>query len=224
VFSRPIDASGDATYTADLVNGSSLSAIQAIIAQSPEAQARIQTFYQSVLNRSADPAGLVNAMGFLAAGGSLQANQIIFAHSAEAAGDLANIFTPIFGRSPDAAELMGMEDQLAANGASQSTVVPGGGVTKVVPPAGIQTLTAAAGTPTEFDFSNVNFGADVINGFDPTQDALVLPKALQGVFADAAFGPGNADTRISFAGDIFQSIDLHGVSLANFGSVNFRFA
>ena len=63
VFGRDADASGLATYTGLLANGSSLTAVQLILAQSLEAQIDIGAIYQEVLGRAPDGGGLTTYMG-----------------------------------------------------------------------------------------------------------------------------------------------------------------
>ena len=52
-----------------------------------------------------------------------------------------------------------LESQLAGSGSA-------GGYTTITAASGSAGLTALAGTPTQFDFVGVNFGNDVIAGFD----------------------------------------------------------
>jgi hypothetical protein len=173
-----------------------------------------------VLGRGADNGGLATYEDTLGGGWSLDGVRSDIAHSAEAQADLARLFDGTLGRDPNAAELAGAETRLA-QGASLSDLGndlssdgSAGGFTAVAATTGNASLSAAGG-PTAFQFSDVAFGQDTIQGFDPTQDAIVLshsqaPNAAT-VLADAA--ATGAGTLITLNPN--QSILLSGVAPAS---------
>jgi hypothetical protein len=149
------------------------------------------------------------------------------AYSAEAQSDLTQLFDGALNRDPNAAELAGAENTLAQGGslAGIAGTLSGGGTAggfaTVTASAGDATLSAAAG-PTQFLFSDVAFGQDTIQGFDPTQDAIVLSHAQA---ADAA--TVLADASATGAGTLItlnpaQSILLQGAAPASLHQNNFQ--
>jgi hypothetical protein len=176
-----------------------------------------------VLGRAADSGGLATYEDTLGGGWSLAGVQADLAHSAEAQSDLVRLFDSTLGRDPNAAERMGAENILAQGGslAGVASALAGGGsaggFATVTASAGDPTLSAASG-PTEFLFSDVAFGQATIQGFDPSQDAIVLNHTQVPDFAVSADAAGTLLTL-----NPAQSIQLNGVNPANLHPNNFQF-
>lgn len=230
VLNRAADPGGLVTYLGQLATGMSLETIRTIIAHSPEEQNDIAAIFQQVLDRAPSTAESSIYMGLLsnAAGGVTQQTIAgVLSHSPEAQGDLSQLFQSILGRTPDAAELAGMENELAA-GSTQSSIQDqlaangsAGGYTTIAAPDGSTVLSASAGTPTQFDFTNLGFGNDTISGFDPKNDAIMLPASLAPSFAavQADMTSGQGNTLITF--NAGQSIFLTGVPQSALTAANF---
>jgi hypothetical protein len=227
VLGRDGDNGGLDTYASQLAQGGSLGAVRMILAQSGEAQGDINQIYQQVLGRGADNGGLATYEDTLGGGWSLAEVRSNIAYSAEAQSDLTQLFDGALNRDPNAAELAGAENTLAQGGslAGIAGTLSGGGTAggfaTVTASAGDATLSAAAG-PTQFLFSDVAFGQDTIQGFDPTQDAIVLSHAQA---ADAA--TVLADASATGAGTLItlnpaQSILLQGAAPASLHQNNFQ--
>jgi hypothetical protein len=198
-----------------------------ILAQSGEAQGDINQIYQQVLGRGADNGGLAAYEGALGGGWSLAGVRSDIAHSAEARSDLVRLFDGTVNRDPNAAELAGAETRLA-QGAALSDLQndlagsgSAGGFTAVAATSGDASLSAAPG-PTAFLFSEVSLGQDTIQGFDPSQDAIVLSHTQAAnaatVLSDAA--ATGAGTLITL--NPAQSILLNAVSPAALHQNNFQ--
>ena len=179
------------------------------------------------LGYAADNGGLATYQDTLGGGWSLAGVRSDIAHSAEAQSDLTPPIDGTLNRDPNAAELAGAESTLAQGGslAGIAGTLSGGGTAggfaTVTASAGDATLSAAAG-PTQFLFSDVAFGQDTIQGFDPTQDAVVLGHAqapdAATLLADAAATGAGTLVTLSPA----QSILLQGVAPSSLHPNNFR--
>src|SRR3954464_9174976 len=88
----------------------------------PRRRAIWRNFYDQVLGRAADDAGMAAWTGALENGASLMGVRSLFAYSQEAATDLTALFQNAEGRLPDMAELAGMQDKLMPFGATLSGV------------------------------------------------------------------------------------------------------
>lgn len=187
--------------------------------------ADVYNLYGDVLGRIPTDDELLFFTSALSAGTlSLSQARDALAHSSEAAKDLSNVFLKAAGRSPDAAELAGMADQLANFDATQSSIIPGGGVTAITAGAGDASLTAISGSPTLFDFSDIDFGNDTVVGFDPTQDAIRLNPSLAASFVavQSDMSQSGSDTLITL--DATHSILLSGIQPSSLTAANFLFA
>jgi hypothetical protein len=160
-------------------------------------------------------------------GSSISAVRSAIAHSGEAAGDVAQLFQTAISRAASNAEIVGMED-LLGNGATQATLQgtlsssgAAGVNTIVTVPTGSTSLTAQPNTPTTFVFGDIAFGNDTIAGFDPTRDAIQLPKALVGDVTTLL-----GETTSSAAGTLItlnptQSVQINGIAKSALGASNF---
>ncbi len=227
VLGRDGDNGGLNTYASLLAQGGSLGGVRMILAQSGEAQGDINQIYQQVLGRGADNGGLAAYEGALGSGWSLDGVRSDIAHSAEAQADLVRLFDGTVNRDPNAAELAGAETRLA-QGAALSDLQndlagsgSAGGFTAVAATSGDASLSAAPG-PTAFLFSEVSLGQDTIQGFDPSQDAIVLSHTqaanAAAVLSDAA--ATGAGTLITL--NPAQSILLQGVAPSSLHQNNFQ--
>lgn len=240
ILNRPVEPGGLQTYTNLLNSGTSLAALQGILAHSPEAQADIDQLYGAVLGRPVDPSGLATYQTTLGGGDanadSLAADSLakvrdIVAHSPEAQADLTLLFQEVTGRVPVAAEMVGMEDQLST-GASQAGLESAllsngstGGYTTVAAPSADATLSAQPGTATLFVFDDIGFGTDTIVGFDPSRDAIQLPHTLVGDYATLQ----NETLSLQDGSSMIvlnpsQAIVIDGVSPGALSPTNFHFA
>lgn len=196
--------------------------VEGVIAPDNAYTAEVYELYNEVLARNPNADELATDIIDLAEGTSGGQLRRDLAHSPEAVNDLSNAFENALYRSPDAAELAGMEEQLANAGATQASITPGSGVTTLIPGAGTDLLTAAANTPTSFDFSDVNFGNVAIVGFDPAQDAIRLPSSLVDSFTavQADMSATTSGTLITL--DETHSIMLDGVMFGSLTAANFH--
>ena len=246
IFARAATGGELAADTGQLAGGSSLQTVQLTLAQSPEAQTDLQTIYSNVLGRTPNGNELATFIGQLGdeqpsapadpnGRPGLAGVRDIVAHSPDAQAVVTNLFENfpgtlqlgVKGRPPTAAELVGMEDQLS-NGATLSTlqsalsgVGSAGGYAPIAAPSGSVSLTAQAGTPTLFDFTNLAFGADTIVGFDPSRDTIELPTSLAAGFAAVQADLSQAAGGALITLNASQSILVSGVAPANLGPANF---
>jgi len=82
-----------------------------------------------------------------------------------------------------------MENEISSDGVTQQTLQSellsrntAGTYTRVDDSATINRLTAQAGVPTLFVFTDVSFGSDGIVGFDPIRDTIQLPTSVASDF------------------------------------------
>src|ERR1041385_5086328 len=87
LLGRAPDQSGMATYSAMLDDGSAPSTVEAVVAESPEAQTDLGEIYQQVLGRNADSGGMATYTNALAIGTSLAQLWAVIAQSQEAQND-----------------------------------------------------------------------------------------------------------------------------------------
>jgi hypothetical protein len=229
VLGRDGDNGGLDTYASQLAQGGSLGGVRMILAQSGEAQGDINQIYQQVLGRGADNGGLAAYEGALGSGWSLDGVRSDIAHSAEAQADLVRLFDGTVNRDPNAAELAGAETRLA-QGAGLSDLQndlagsgSAGGFTAVAATSGDASLSAAPG-PTAFQFSEVSLGQDTIQGFDPTQDAIVLSHTQAPNAATVLAGASSTGAGTLITLNPNQSILIAGVAPTALHPSNFQFA
>jgi hypothetical protein len=103
ILERGVDPSGMETWARELSNGSSVLQVRRAIAESPEAQGKLNDLYRRILGRDIDPSGRATWTNALASGWSLQrvANEGI-APSAENRAQVVNrMYREILEREVD---------------------------------------------------------------------------------------------------------------------------
>ena len=113
-----------AAYAALLLAGVPLGQVQSDIAQSPEAQADIQTLYVTTLGRAADPTGIAADTQALATGTSLTQLRAAIVRSLEGQGAIQNLYKGVLGRPVDPGGLT-LDTQALSAGASLSQLRAG---------------------------------------------------------------------------------------------------
>ncbi len=90
----------------------------------------VQSLYESILNRDAEPSGLAAWVNFLGAGGTQQQVEVeimgsaefVAAHGGTAAGFVIAVYSDILGRTPDPAGGASWVNMLNAGGSTESVV------------------------------------------------------------------------------------------------------
>jgi hypothetical protein len=227
VLGRSASPAEIAGWEGALASGQSLSQLRSEFASSLEAQSNIVGLYESILGRSPDSPEVSGWVNALASGQSLTQVRTAFATSSEARTALTTLFTTQLERGPIAPELAGLQTVLETAGsllAASSYLSTNSPATLYTTIAGesVTAMPAPTPSPTLAEFSS-SLGNDVVEFFDPSQEAVAIPTTLASTFDSIQAQLVQFVQGAAIVFNSSQSIEFLGVSPTTLSEANFVF-